>query len=109
MIKQPVIIPSPSNPLGLEDFDMSKFDLEDKKVMPVDNDDFIAGLKRKAENLRSELEGTGNNLTTQLTEVRRMEKEVADTVIILKNYFMDLRRKEEVLLTTINTLTRKRT
>lgn len=99
---------TPNNPLGLEGFDMKDinmnvFNLEDNRPLTSPND-ITGGLLERAENLRKELEANAETITKQLSDIRAMRKEVAQTALILKNYFQDLGKKEMLLQTTLNNM-----
>ena len=94
---------TPNNPLGLSDFDVNVFNLEDNKTL-IPTKDITGGLLERAENLRKELEANSEMITKQLSDIRSMKKEVADTALILKNYFQDLSKKELLLQTTLNSM-----
>lgn len=94
---------TPDNPLGLSNFDVNVFNLDDNKPLTATKD-ITGGLLERAENLRKELEANAETITKQLADIRAMRKEVADTALILKNYFQDLGRKELLLQTTLNSM-----
>lgn len=85
------------------DFDLNIFNLEENKPLTTTKD-ITGGLLERAETLRKELDANAALIEKQLEDIRSMKKEVADTALILKNYFQDLGKKELLLKTTLNSM-----